>query len=85
MTLIISQKLRELPNYSFDTQGNVLCTYGDPAYPGTRQIPGPFRGGMLTQHQKEWNKSMTQVRISVEWIFGDILNYFKNFLILRKI
>ena len=74
-----SQVLQQLQNHSFDTQGNVLCIYGDPAYPVTRQIQGPFRGGMLTQLQKEWNMSMSQVRISVEWIFGDILNYFKFF------
>ena len=29
------------------------------------------------------NKSMSQVRISVEWIFGDIANYFK-FLDFKK-
>ena len=81
--LLQSQVLPQLQNHSFDTQGNVLCIYGDPAYPVTRQIQGPFRGGMLTQLQKEWNKSMSQVRISVEWIFGDILNYFK-FLDFKK-
>jgi hypothetical protein len=34
----------------------------------------------LPLHQKwqnEYNRSMSSVRVSVEWIFGDIINYFK--------
>ena len=78
-----SQVLPQLQNYSMDTNGNILCIYGDPAYPTSQQIQGPFRGAMLTDIQKEWNKSMSQVRVSVEWIFGDIITYFK-FLDFKK-
>ena len=38
---------------------------------------GPFGGNNLTQEQKIWNMSMSSVRVSVEWLFGDIKNYFK--------
>ena len=79
-----SQVLPQLRIHSFDTNDNVLCIYGDPAYPATQQIQSPYRGAMLTALQKERNKSMSQVRVSVEWIFGDIVNYFK-FLDLKKI
>ena len=32
---------------------------------------------------EEFNKSMSSVRVAVEWIFGDIINYFK-FLDFKK-
>ena len=81
--LALSQLLPQLRIHSFDTNDNVLCIYGDPAYPATQQIQSPYQGAMLTALQKEWNKSMSQVRVSVEWIFGDIVNYFK-FLDFKK-
>ena len=78
-----SQVLPQLQNHSLDTNGNILCIYGHPAYPIIQQIQGPFRGAMLTDIQKEWNKSMSQVRVSVEWIFCDIITYIK-FLDFKK-
>ena len=33
--------------------------------------------------QKAWNKSMREVRVSVEWLFGDVVNFF-NFLDFKK-
>ena len=32
---------------------------------------------MLTPQMREYNKAMSSVRVSVEWLFGDISNYFK--------
>ena len=69
--------------FSVDTNGNPLCIYGDPAYPLRLHLQGPFRGAGLTPIQSAWNESMSEVRVSVEWIFGDIINYFK-FLDLKK-
>ena len=31
----------------------------------------------MTPLQNEWNKEMSSVRVSVEWIFGDVINYYK--------
>ena len=53
------------------------------AYSLRIHLQGPFRGAELTSLQQEWNESMSEVRISVEWIFGDIINYFK-FLDFKK-
>ena len=75
--------LNMLQQHSFDTNGNPLCIYGDPAYPLRVHLQAGFRGANLSAQQKEWNKSMSQVRVSVEWIFGDILNFFK-FLDFKK-
>ena len=57
--------------------GRILCIYGDSAYPHRPQLQGPFKGANVTQAQREWNTAMSRVRVSVEWIFGDIINYFK--------
>ena len=43
----------------------------------------PFKGGVLTPPQQDFNTSMSTVRSSVEWIFGNIVNYFK-FLDFKK-
>ena len=72
-----------LQQHSFGPNGNSLCIYGDPAYPLRPQLQAPFKGAHITPLQKQWNKSMSSVRVSVEWIFGDIANYFK-FLDFRK-
>ena len=43
----------------------------------------PFQCAAGTPLQNSWNKAMNQLRVSVEWIFGGILDYFK-FLIFKK-
>ena len=68
--------LQNLVQHSQTPAGQNLCIYGDPAYPIRPQLLGPFKGAHVTQVQKEFNKAMSKVRISVEWIFGDIINYF---------
>ena len=75
--------LFQLQQHSFSRNGNVLCVYGDPAYPVRPQLMSPFGNPHLTADQKAWNKSMSSVRVSVEWLFGDIKNYFK-FLDFKK-
>ena len=41
------------------------------------QLQNSFRGAQITEGQNLWNKAMSKVRNSVEWVFGDIVNYFK--------
>nr|XP_054763769.1 uncharacterized protein LOC129270405 [Lytechinus pictus] len=69
--------LNELEQRSFDPEGNILCIYGDPAYPLRAHLQAPFKGNNLTEIQTEFNKAMSSVRISVEWLLGDITSYFK--------
>ena len=38
---------------------------------------GPFQCAARTPLQNSWNKAKSQLRVSVEWSFGDILDYFK--------
>ena len=54
-----------------------MCIYGDPAYPLRVHLQAPFRVDRITPEMAEYNQSMSRVRVSVEWIFGDIVNSFK--------
>ena len=51
--------------------------------PTLSEFTGSYRNAGLTQQMEEFNRSMSAVRISVEWLFGDIINYFK-FLDFKK-
>ena len=81
--LALSGLLPKLQQHSFAPNGNPLCIYGDPAYPLRLHLQGPFKGARLTPNEKLYNKSMSQVRVAVEWVFGDIINFFK-FLDFKK-
>ena len=60
-----------------------MCVYGDPAYPLRIHLQAPYSQGRLTQQMEDYNKAMSAVRVSVEWLFGDIINSFK-FLVYKK-
>ncbi len=72
-----SNLLQNLENHAFFPTGEPMCLYGDPAYPLRLQLQAPFRQHQLTPEMVAYNKSMSSVCVSVEWIFGDIVNYFK--------
>ena len=76
--LAMSGLLNQLQERSFSPNGQALCIYGDPAYPHRVHLQLPFgRRPGLTPEEEAFNQSMSSVRVSVEWVFGDILNYFK--------
>ena len=81
--LRMSGLLNELQQYSYKRNGDILCIYGDPGYPLRPQLQGPFKGARLTLDQEAWNTSMSKARVKVEWIFADVVNYFK-FLDFKK-
>lgn len=49
-----------------------LCIYRDPAYPLRVHLQGTFKGDALTPQEQH----ISQVRVAVERVFGDITNYF---------
>ena len=57
--------------------------YGNPAYPLRIHLQAAFRRGVLTPMMGQYNFDMSSVRVTVEWLFGDIINDVK-FWILRK-
>ena len=72
-----SNLLTALEQYVVSPTGQEMCMYGDPAYPLRVNLMAPFRGAALTAQMEAFNKSMSNVRTSVEWLFGDIVEYFK--------
>ena len=72
-----SQLLHDLNRLAYNPADQAVCVYGDPAYPHRVQIQGPFRYGVLTPQMEQYNKEMSAVRSSVEWLFGDVINSFK--------
>ena len=81
--LAFSGILPKLEEISFAPNGDPLCIFGDAAYPLRVHMQRPFKGVGLTPNEKEFNKSMSRVRVSVEWLFGEIINYYK-FLDFKK-
>ena len=53
-----------------------LCGYGDLAYPLGVHLQGPFKDRQLTPQMQAYNKEMSEVRVAVEWMFGNITKYF---------
>ena len=68
--------LQDLRRVAFH-DGQPLCLYGDPAYPLGIHLQAPYRQNPLTPQMALFNKAMSEVRVAVEWVFGDIANYFK--------
>ena len=81
--LAMSGLLPMLETHCITPTGQPLCLYGDPAYPLRVHLQGPFKGAALTAQQQLFNLSMSRVRTAVEWVFGDILEYF-SFLDFKR-
>ena len=75
--------LNNMGNFAFSLAGQPVCVYGDPAYPLQIHLQAPYRRGCLTQQMEDYNKAMNEVRVSVAWLFGDIINSSK-FLDFKK-
>ena len=54
-----------------------LCIYGDQAYPLFIHLLPPFSRQNLTPNPVNYNKAMSQARVSVEWLFNERKTYFK--------
>ena len=81
--LMDSGLLNQFQQYSFVQNQRPLCIYGDSAYPLRIHLQAGFKGARLFQQQVDWNARMSEVRVSFEWIFLDIITYFK-FLDFKK-
>jgi hypothetical protein len=61
-----------------DARFNGYVVFGDPAYGRTSHFTSPFRRAKLTPAQKVVNKSMSRVRVSVEWSYGEVIKYWSH-------
>ena len=72
-----SRLLESLEMVAYSPNNEPRCLYGDPAYPLRVHLQGPFRNVRLTREMEEYNKAMSSVRVTVEWLFWRIVKYFK--------
>ena len=70
--------LHDLQWFALSPTGQPMCIYGDLAYPLRVHLQTPFRHLPLAPPMQDYNES-----IAVEWLFGDITNFFK-FLDYKK-
>ena len=74
--MVRSGILDQLEQFSFAPDGSPLVIFGDPAYPISQHLQTGFKGAALSAQEMEFNRSMSAVRISVEWGFKEITTYF---------
>ena len=72
MMLVDFNLLQGLERYRFSPNGQPMSVFGDPAYPLRVHLQAPFRRGILVPEMEQYNAAMSSVRVSVEWLFGDI-------------
>jgi hypothetical protein len=72
-TLLTESKI-EAHLQSVGCFGNYFI-YGDPAYGCTSHFICPYDTVLLTEEKKNFNKTMSKLRICVEWAFGDVVRY----------
>ena len=82
--LAVSDLYDDLENFAFCPTGREMCLYGYTAYPLRVHLQAPFRIGVLTRQMEMFKEKMSAERESVEWLFADIINYFK-FLDFKRI
>ena len=81
--LVDSNLLHELEQNAFSPTGEPMCVFGDPAYPLRVDLQAPYRNSILTPMMEAYKAEMSFVRVTVEWLFGNIINDFK-FLDFKK-
>ena len=57
--------------------GDPLCLYGQPTFTLGVHLQALIKGNNITPQMTLYNKAMSEVRIAVEMLFGNISNYFK--------
>ena len=67
--------LEQLQQHLVLPGNEVHALYGDPVYPLSPLIMKGYQGAHLTAQQQAFNTSMSQIRMAVEWSFGDVATY----------
>ena len=75
--------LDDLEQHAFSITREPMALYDDPACPLRVHLQVPYRGAGIKPQMELHNKAMSSVRMSIKWLFGDIVNYFK-FLDFKK-
>lgn len=75
--LVDSNLLPELERNAFSPTDQPMSVCGDPAYPLGVHLQASFRHGVITPMMEKYNLDKSSVRVTVEWLFGDIIHYLK--------
>ena len=78
---LLEEKLPPL----LDVEGERYCLYGDSGYSRRWFLEVPYQGSNLTSAQRAFNRAMSAVRITVEWIFKEVKLYFTTMDYKRKL
>jgi nuclease HARBI1 len=70
---------------SLHIDGIQYCIYGHSAYVLRECLMVGFDGTGITPEQAAFNKAMSRSRVTVEWIFKDIKNYWNHAAYPRKL
>jgi nuclease HARBI1 len=65
--------------------GIQFCIYGDSGYNLRPYMEVPYQGSNLSEEQKSLNKAMSAIRITVEWIFKEVKQYWSTMDYKRKL
>lgn len=83
-TLYVRSNLEDTLPVLLDVNDKRYCIFGDSGYSRRWFLEVPFQGSNLTAEQKAFNKAMSAVRITVEWVFKEIKCYFTTMDYKRK-
>ena len=74
-----SNLLQDMQCHAFSPgpAGRPLCVYRDSDYPLRVHLQSPFRNIILTPQIVTFNNAISSMRVSVEWLLGDIVEYSK--------
>lgn len=72
----LSKLISEMQDFLVNRDGTWYAVYGDPGYSNQKFIKVGYKNRLLTQQQKDFNKLMSEQRVSVEYGFGKIIQQF---------
>ena len=84
-TLYARSGLEEQLLALLNVEGTGSCQFGDSGYTRRWFVDVPYQGSNLSAEQREFNKSMSSSRITVESIFKEVKMYFSTLNYKRKL
>lgn len=83
-TLYVRSCLDQQLENSMNVAGVTYCLYGDSGYNWREFMEVPFTGAALNDNQAAFNKAMALARVTVEWMFKEIKQYWTTVDFKRK-
>ncbi|GMF34172.1 unnamed protein product [Phytophthora fragariaefolia] len=71
--MLIERRLKEVLESNPEFHDKLI--YGDPAYGCTNVFCCPYKGCRFDVEKRDLNKAMSGIRVSVEWLYGEVTKY----------